>query len=100
MAKYMYPAIITVEEDGYSAHFPDIEGCYTSALTFSKIMERAKDVLCLMLYDMEQSNKKIPRPSKAAKSDDKDGECCLVVCCDTADYAQWEKSRNKKGRTQ
>ena len=30
MAKYVYPAIFTPEENGtYSIVFPDLEGCYT-----------------------------------------------------------------------
>ena len=33
MAKYVYPAIFTEEEDGYSVRFPDIDGCFTSGAT-------------------------------------------------------------------
>ena len=30
MAKYIYPAVFTKEEDGgYSVVFPDLESCYT-----------------------------------------------------------------------
>ena len=29
MAKYVYPAVFTPEEKGYSVYFPDLEGCYT-----------------------------------------------------------------------
>lgn len=30
MAKYVYPAIFTLEDEGgYSVFFPDLEGCYT-----------------------------------------------------------------------
>ena len=31
MAKYVYPAVFTPEEGGYSIRFPDLENCFTSA---------------------------------------------------------------------
>lgn len=61
MAKYIYPAVFTPEEDGgYSINFPDIESCYTSAETLEEGLDMANDVLCLMLYDMEENGREIP----------------------------------------
>ena len=33
MTKYIYPAIFTKEEQGYSVVFPDLESCYTQGDT-------------------------------------------------------------------
>ena len=64
MAKYVYPAILTPEENGqYSVIFPDIKNCYTGGDDMADALEMAEDVLCLTLYGMEKDGKKIPPPS-------------------------------------
>ena len=64
MAKYVYPAIFTLEESGmYSVKFPDIEGCFTCGNDLADAMEAAQDALCLMIYDIEEMNGDIPLPS-------------------------------------
>lgn len=46
MAKYVYPAIFTPEEDGkYSINFPDIDGCYTCGDDLADGMNMAQDAL-------------------------------------------------------
>lgn len=62
--KYIYPAIFTEEENGYSVIFPDIESCYTCGDTLSESLEMAKDVMELVLYGYETDNKDIPAPSR------------------------------------
>ncbi|MEI3063121.1 MAG: type II toxin-antitoxin system HicB family antitoxin [Oscillospiraceae bacterium] len=52
MAKYVYPAIFTEDEDGYSVRFPDVDGCFTSGRSLQEALEMAEDALCLMPYDM------------------------------------------------
>lgn len=58
--KYIYPAIFTEEENGYSVIFPDLESCYTCGDTIEEAMEMAEDVLELVLYGYETDGKKIP----------------------------------------
>lgn len=62
--KYVYPAIFTEEEGGVSIHFPDFDSCYTSAETVADGLAMATDVLCLTLYDMEESGQPAPAPSR------------------------------------
>ena len=47
MSKYVYPAIFTKEDKGYSVCFPDVQGCYTQGETLTEAMDMAKDALNL-----------------------------------------------------
>ena len=79
MAKYVYPAIFTPEEDGgFSIHFPDLEGCYTCGDDLSDGMEMAKDVLALVLYGYETDKKEIPAPSLLSSFHTENG--AFVIC--------------------
>ena len=67
MTKYLYPAIFTPESNGvYSVNFPDIEGCYTQGDNLQDAYDMAEDVLCLRLYDLEESQSYIPVSSNPA----------------------------------
>ena len=61
MANYVYPAIFTPEENGFSILFPDLEGCYTSGNDLSDGMKMAEDVLALTLTFYEDEQKKIDK---------------------------------------
>ncbi len=87
MAKYLYQAIFKKENNGqYSVDFPDIPQCYTCGDNLQDAYEAARDVLCMRLYDMEESGEKIPEPSKEPIAPpDKDSMVSLVDC-DTIEY--------------
>lgn len=92
MSKYIYPAIFTPEiEGGYSVRFPDVENCFTDADDLVSAMEMAKDVLCLMLYNLEQSNSEIPNASSVhdIKNYVTDDEFVTLVACDTLEYRRY-----------
>lgn len=90
MAKYVYPCILTPEENGgYSVSFPDIKGCYSSGEDLTDALEMAEDALCLTLYDMEESGDEIPASSdiKSIKAQD---DCIVsLVNCDTVEYRKF-----------
>lgn len=86
MAKYVYPAIFTPEENGYSINFPDLDGCFTCGDSLQDGLEMARDALALVLYGYEKEEKVIPKPSKRdAISVEKD-EFVNYVICDTVEY--------------
>lgn len=94
MARYVYPAIFTKEEDGlYSVEFPDIKGCVTCGDDLADAIYMAEDVLAFTLYDYEQDNKEVPKAT--------DIECLKVpagsfvnnILCDTIVY---QKRNNNK----
>lgn len=89
MAKYIYPAVFTPEDGGYSINFPDFESCYTSADTLEEGLHMANDVLCLTIYDMEESGQSVPRPSKITDVKTNGEEFTTLVECDTLAYRKF-----------
>ena len=61
--RYIFPAIIKVEDDGYNVSFPDIEECFTFGENLEDALDSARDVLELCLYDMEKDGKAMPEAS-------------------------------------
>lgn len=94
MAKYVYPAVFTPEENGmYSVYFPDLDGCYTCGDSLQDAIIMAEDVLAFYLYDEEAAGNRIPEPSKASDVHLEEGEFVNHIACDTIEYA---KMHNKK----
>lgn len=97
MAKYIYPAVFTLEDEGgYSINFPDIESCYTSAETLEEGLKMAEDVLCLMLYEMEENGKSIPKASGIKDLELAENEFATLVACDTLEYRKFYNSKAVK----
>ena len=99
MAKYVYPAIFTLEETGgYSINFPDVKNCFTDANTLAEAMENANDVLCFTLYDMERNDIDIPKASTVADIQHltKENEFVSLVACDTIEYRKFYDNRAVK----
>lgn len=96
MAKYVYPAIFTPEESGYSIRFPDFESCYTSAVTLEEGMEMANDVLCLTLYGLEEDGREIPKASSVKEIETTGEEFVSLVACDTIEYRKFYDNRAVK----
>lgn len=61
--KYAYPAIFQPEEGGFFISFPDLDGCFTQAVSIPEGMDMAADALNLMLWHMEEEALNIPAPS-------------------------------------
>ena len=92
MAKYVYPAIFTKEENGcYSIVFPDLEGCYTTGDSLVDGIYMAEDVLAFTLYSLEKRHLEIPKSSEI-QNVDKDSFVNLIAC-DTLEY---QKMNNNK----
>lgn len=96
MATYVYPAIFTKEDGGYSIRFPDFDSCYTSGSDTAEGLEMANDVLCLTLYDMEQQGKAIPAPSDISDLACGANEFATLVSCDTDWYRRYYDSKAVK----
>ena len=97
MAKYVYPAIFTPEEDGkYSVCFKDLEGCYTCGDNLADAIFMAEDVLALTLWDYETENKKIVSPSDPNKIPLEKGEFVNLIYADTTEYAKKVNTRAVK----
>lgn len=87
MAKYIYPAIFTPEENGkFSIYFPDIGGCYTCGNDLGDGMEMAQDALSLMLTHLEDEKRELPPASAINELEVKDGGFATYISCGTAIY--------------
>ena len=97
MAKYVYPAVFTKEDDGgYSIHFPDVDGCYTQGEDLQDGLTMANDALCLMLYHLEEKQKPVPMPSDPLNIKVDDNAFISLVDCDTMEYRRFYDSKAVK----
>ena len=96
MAKYVYPAVFTEEDSGYSINFPDLPNCFTSGETLGEAIEMAGDVLCLTLYEMEQAGTAIPAPSDLRDVPVGNNEFVNFIPCDTVEYRRFFDNRAVK----
>lgn len=86
MAIY-YPAEFIKEDDGtFFVRFPDIDGCFTSGETLDEAIMMGEDALNLMLWDMEESGEKIPKPSSIEDLKSEEGGFFSMVGADVASY--------------
>ncbi len=78
--RYIFPAIISFSEDEgiYDIRFPDISNGFTFAESEDEIMESAKEVLELCLYDLEENGSEIPSPTSFSSLLDKGLSVVLV----------------------
>lgn len=97
MAKYLYPAIFKPEEKGgYSVNFPDIESCYTQGDDLQDAYDMAADVLCLMLYNLEEKRATIPPASDLKNIKVQDGCFVSLVSVDTMEYRRFYDNKAVK----
>lgn len=94
MSKYVFPAIFQKEDDCYLVNFPDIKNCFTDGENLAEALEMANDVLCLMLYNLEEKGETIPAPSniKDIKLPSDDSFVSLVSC-DTLEYRKFYNNK-------
>ncbi|MBS6195483.1 MAG: type II toxin-antitoxin system HicB family antitoxin [Clostridiales bacterium] len=97
MAKYVYPAVFSPEENGaYSVFFPDLEGCYTCGDNLQDAIIMAEDVLAFVLYDQERDGINIPEPSEVNSIRLSEGEFVNYIACDTIGYAKMHNNKAVK----
>ncbi len=84
--KYIYPAIITQENDGVLAYFPDIEGTHTDGATIEEALDNAEDVLNLMLMTLEDEGMEIKKPTTVSELEIPQGSSVSLVRADTLAY--------------
>lgn len=96
MAKYVYPAVFTKEDCGYSVNFPDVPSCYTSGQTLAEAVEMAEDVLGLIMCDIEDDKREIPNPSDISEIKHTENEIVSLVACDTVEYRKMYGSKAVK----
>ena len=97
MAKYVFPAVFTKEENGaYSVNFPDVKNCFTSGECLADAIEAAEDVLGTMLTFYEDEHRDIPDPSSLDAVQTTEGEFVSYIACDTLEYRKRNNTRAVK----
>lgn len=86
MAKYIYPAVFTPEENGYFIIFPDFDSCYTQGNDIADGIRMAEDVLSLMLTHFEDKRQEIPKPSAINDLKTENDAFATYISCDTTIY--------------
>ena len=86
MAKYIYPAVFTPEENGYFIIFPDFDSCYTQGNDIADGIHMAEDVLSLMLTHLEDKHQEIPKPSAINDMKTESDAFATYISCDTTIY--------------
>jgi toxin-antitoxin system, antitoxin component, hicB family len=84
--KYTYIAVLHPEEGGYLVKFPDIPNCFTDGEDLQDAIDMAKDVLALVLWQMEEDKKEIPTPTPADKIPHEVADVLAVIEADTVAY--------------
>ena len=60
---YIFPALFSKDEFGFSIEFPDLPGCFSCNENFEKAFKSAKEAMQLHLYGMEKDGDEIPEPT-------------------------------------
>lgn len=92
MAKHLYPAVFTEEQDGYSITFPDFEGCFSEGDTLEEAYEMAIDALGLYLEDTEKDFE-YPQASNPKNIQTKDNEFVVMIEFDMIEYMKKHNDR-------
>lgn len=84
--QYVFPAILTKEDAGYSVAFPDVDGCFTSGETLSEAIYMAEDALNLILMVKEDAGESVPAPSDIHGIHCEENELVTLIRADTMEY--------------
>lgn len=95
MAKYVYPAIFSPEDEWYNVRFPDVEGCLTCGVGVYDAIAMAQDALPLMLMVLEDEGKTgiLGPPSEIRDIKLEDGEFATYITADTDQYRKLNRTR-------
>jgi len=77
---YVFPAIVSSSNPGYSVTFPDLPGCVSgSDTTAEEALQAAKEGLSLHLWGMEDDGDPIPDPSPIESIALETGEAIALI---------------------
>ncbi len=76
---YIFPAVLTYEDNQYGIEFPDLPGALSCANNTEEAMIMAKDCLELHLYGIEEDEEVIPKASELHEIEIAKGQSILLV---------------------
>lgn len=84
--QYVYPAVLKPENGGFNVLFPDVSGAVTCADDLASALENAREVLCMMTVQLEDSGKTIPKATDVQNIETEEGDIVTLVLADTLAY--------------
>ncbi|HAG08365.1 MAG: Phage-related protein [Desulfotomaculum sp. 46_296] len=96
MAKYIYPAIFTLEENTYNVAVPDLPGCFTCGETLIDAIDMVRDAISMWLCDAENKNEPIPEPSDPKIIVYESNSFISLIDADTTEYRRENDNRAVK----
>lgn len=63
MAAYRFSVVIEEDGEGFYAHCPELQGCYTQGETYADVMQNIRDAIQLHVQDRLSAGESIPDPS-------------------------------------
>lgn len=76
---YVYPAVLSYDDDGISIEFPDLPGCLPCAFNDNEALKNAKEALALHIYGLEKENVELPEPTAVNNIELKDNQTIMLV---------------------
>lgn len=61
--KYVYPAILKAEDQGYHVYCPDLPGCVTQGTDIADAIDAIRDAIGSWIFSARKHNDEIPAPS-------------------------------------
>jgi len=63
MNAYRFSVVIEGDKDGYFAHCPELQGCYTQGKTYDEALANIRDAVQLHVGDRLDQGEPIPPPA-------------------------------------
>lgn len=77
--RYLYPAILRIEEEAITVTFPDLIGCFTFGRNEEEALRQAKEALEGYLYHLEKEKLEFPSPSRLGTISHSANEALVLV---------------------
>ena len=91
--KYVYTAVFTAVDDGYSVSVPDLPGCITGGQTIADALSMVEDAAAMWLWDAENKQEPIPQATPLEQVETAEGQIKSLVLLDTDEYRRENDSR-------
>ena len=94
--KYVYPAILTVEEKNILVNVPDLPGLHTFGDNMADAIYMAQDAVEMWLWDAENKGETIPSPSaqtEITKMCNSPDQVVSLIAADTDEYRRQNDTR-------
>ncbi len=63
MKAYRFSVVIEGEKDGFFAHCPELQGCYTQGKTYDEALRNIQNAVRLHVEDRLEQGESIPAPA-------------------------------------